>query len=124
MNDALLDEERSADAIFESAAELFGLLSSPIRLQIIHILCDCEMNVTQLLEVIDTTQPNISQHLSLLYRTGILGRKKNGAQIYYRLKSKKVALLCKTVWLSSLATSSNADSCHMDISSKHQNLVP
>ena len=123
MNVALTNEEDNADAVFESAAELFSLLSSPIRLHIIHVLRDAELNVTQLLEVIDTTQPNISQHLSLLYRTGILGRKKSGAQIYYRLKSKKVELLCETVWLSSLAATSSSDSCQEHISPKNQNLI-
>jgi DNA-binding transcriptional ArsR family regulator len=61
------------DAVFSSAAELFGLLSTPIRLKIISALCDGEKNVSQLLGDIDTTQPNMSQHLSMLYRAGVLG---------------------------------------------------
>ncbi|MBC7727484.1 MAG: winged helix-turn-helix transcriptional regulator [Microbacteriaceae bacterium] len=56
------------DAVFESVAELFSLLSTPVRLKIISALCHGEKNVSELLGEIDTTQPNMSQHLSTLCR--------------------------------------------------------
>jgi DNA-binding transcriptional ArsR family regulator len=83
--------------VFESAAELFGLLSTPVRLKIISAVCNGERNVTELLEQIDTTQPNMSQHLATLYRAGILGRRREGTQIYYCLRSERVATLCRAV---------------------------
>jgi ArsR family transcriptional regulator len=86
-----------ADAVFESVAELFALLSTPVRLKIIGALCHGEKNVSQLLEQIDTTQPNMSQHLATLYRAGVLGRRRDGTQIYYRLQSERVATLCRAV---------------------------
>ena len=70
-----------ADAVFDSVAELFGLLSTPIRLKIIGALCNGEKNVSQLLSEINTTQPNMSQHLSTLYRAGVLGRRRDSTQI-------------------------------------------
>ena len=33
------------DQVFESAAELFGLLSTPVRLKIISAVCNGERNV-------------------------------------------------------------------------------
>ncbi|MBP6898496.1 MAG: winged helix-turn-helix transcriptional regulator [Burkholderiaceae bacterium] len=87
----------SADAVFESVAELFSLLSTPIRLKIIGALCHGEKNVSQLLGEIDTTQPNMSQHLSVLYRAGVLGKRRDSTQIYYRLESERVATLCRAV---------------------------
>jgi ArsR family transcriptional regulator len=48
--------------VFELAAELFGILATPMRLRILSALCDKEKSVTQLLQEIDTTQPNLSQH--------------------------------------------------------------
>jgi ArsR family transcriptional regulator len=87
----------NADAVFESVAELFGLLSTPVRLKIIGALCHGEKNVSQLLAEIDTTQPNISQHLATLYRAGVLGRRRDSTQIYYRLQSERVATLCRAV---------------------------
>ena len=85
------------DAVFDSVAELFAVLSTPIRLKIISALCNGEKNVSQLLEEIDTTQPNMSQHLSTLYRAGVLGRRREGTQIRYRLESERVAALCRAV---------------------------
>ena len=85
------------DLVFESAAELFGLLSTPVRLKIISAVCQGERNVSELLEQIDTTQPNMSQHLATLYRAGVLGRRRDGTQIYYSLQSERVATLCRAV---------------------------
>jgi ArsR family transcriptional regulator len=85
------------DLVFESAAELFGLLSTPVRLKIISAVCNGERNVSDLLAQIDTTQPNMSQHLATLYRAGVLGRRREGTQIYYRLQSERVATLCRAV---------------------------
>lgn len=85
------------EAVFESVAELFSLLSTPVRLKIISALCNGEKNVSQLLDEIETTQPNMSQHLSTLYRAGVLGRRRDSTQIYYRLQSERVATLCRAV---------------------------
>jgi len=92
-----MDQEQKSDAVFESVAELFSLLSTPIRLKIIGALCNGEKNVSQLLGEIDTTQPNMSQHLSTLYRAGVLGKRRDSTQIYYRLQSERVATLCRAV---------------------------
>jgi DNA-binding transcriptional ArsR family regulator len=89
--------KREDDQVFESAAELFGLLSTPVRLKIISAVCNGERNVSELLDQIDTTQPNMSQHLSTLYRAGVLGKRREGTQIFYRLQSERVATLCRAV---------------------------
>ncbi len=85
------------DGVFDSAADLFRLLSTPIRLKIISAVCHGERNVSELLEQIDTTQPNMSQHLATLYRAGVLGKRREGTQIFYRLDSPRVAELCRAV---------------------------
>jgi len=85
------------DRVFETAAELFGLLAAPVRLKIISAVCQGERNVSDLLTQIETTQPNMSQHLSTLYRAGVLGRRREGTQVYYRLQSDRVAALCRAV---------------------------
>jgi ArsR family transcriptional regulator len=95
--DARMNDEAPDDRVFETVAELFGLLSAPIRLKIISAVCQSEKNVSELLAEIDTTQPNMSQHLSTLYRCGVLGKRREGTQIYYRLQNEFVATLCRTV---------------------------
>jgi DNA-binding transcriptional ArsR family regulator len=89
--------KHESEAVFSAAAELFGLLSTPIRLKIISALCKGEKNVSQLLGDIHTTQPNMSQHLSTLYRAGVLGKRRDATQIYYRIESERAALLCRAV---------------------------
>ncbi len=86
-----------SDQVFSTAAELFGLLATPIRLKIISALCEHEKNVSQLLAEIDTTQPNMSQHLATLYRAGVLARRREATQIYYCVGSQRAASLCRTV---------------------------
>ncbi|GAP38091.1 transcriptional regulator SoxR [Piscinibacter sakaiensis] len=83
--------------MFEHVAELFAILSTPIRLKIISAVCQREKNVSELLAEIETTQPNMSQHLATLYRSGVLARRREGTQIYYRLQSERVATLCRAV---------------------------
>lgn len=90
-------EPDEVDQVFVTAAELFGVLSAPMRLQIISCLCDGEKNVSYLLSKISTTQPNMSQHLNTLYRAGVLGKRREGAQIHYRLIDDRVAAICRTV---------------------------
>ena len=92
-----MDQRSGEDRVFESVAELFAVLSTPIRLKIISALCQGEKNVSELLAEIDTTQPNMSQHLSTLYRCGVLSKRREGTQMYYRLQSERVATLCRAV---------------------------
>ena len=92
-----MDGKSSEDRVFDSVAELFSVLSTPIRLRIISAVCQGEKNVSELLAQIDTTQPNMSQHLSTLYRSGVLAKRREGTQMYYRLQSERVATLCRAV---------------------------
>jgi ArsR family transcriptional regulator len=85
------------DAMFELAADTFRVMSAPMRLKIINCLCNEEKNVGQLLEEIVTTQPNMSQHLNTLYKAKILGRRREGVQIYYRIINDRVVSLCRAV---------------------------
>ena len=87
------------DRMFEMAAELFSVLSAPMRLRIIRSVCDAEKNVTELLSEIKTTQPNMSQHLNTLYKAGVLGKRRVGVQIYYRVIDPRVTDLCHAVCL-------------------------
>ena len=86
-----------SEEVFETAAEIFRVMSSPMRLKIISSLCNGEKNVTQLLEEIDTTQPNMSQHLNTLFQAGVIGKRREGVQIFYRIINDRVVTLCRAV---------------------------
>lgn len=89
--------DSSADRVYEVAAELFALLSTPTRLRLLYELRQGEKNVSELLERVDVSQPNASQHLGLLYRSGVVARRRVGTQVYYRIVSERARLLCEVV---------------------------
>lgn len=86
-----------SDQVFESAAEVFRVMSAPMRLKIIASLCNGEKNVGELLGEVATTQPNMSQHLNTLYQAGVVGKRRDGVQIYYRIINDRVVTLCRAV---------------------------
>jgi ArsR family transcriptional regulator len=86
-----------SEEVFEKTAEIFRVMSAPMRLRIISALCNGEKNVGELLSEIDTTQPNMSQHLNTLYQSGVLGKRRDGVQIYYRIVNERVVSLCRAV---------------------------
>ena len=85
------------DEVFELAAEVFRVMSAPMRLKIISSLCNGEKNVSELLAEVATTQPNMSQHLNTLYQAGMIGRRREGVQIHYRIINDRVVTLCRAV---------------------------
>ncbi len=91
------DDAQQSGRVFELAAELFTLLGTPMRLRILNALCQGEQSVSQMLETIDTTQPNLSQHLAVMYRSGVLAKRKEGTQVIYRVQSEKALTLCRSV---------------------------
>ena len=86
-----------ADQVFEIAADLFGVLSSSTRLRIVCALMDGEKNVTELIERVALTQPNMSQHLGSLYRGGVLSRRRNGSQIFYGVRHAQVRAILQAM---------------------------
>ncbi len=83
--------------VFDKAAELFAVLSTPIRLRIISELCQGERNVGQLLDRIGVAQPNMSQHLNILYRAGLLRKRRQGTQVYYHIADESAVKVCRAV---------------------------
>jgi len=86
-----------SDQQIEKAAEIFRVMSAPMRLRIISCLCLGEKNVGELLSEIDTTQPNMSQHLNTLYLAGVLDKRREGVQIYYRIVNDSIVNICRAV---------------------------
>lgn len=92
-------QEMEDDGVYESAAELFKAMAAPMRLKIISALCNGEKNVSELLTSINTTQPNMSQHLNTLYQAGVLGKRREGVSIYYYIANDKVVQMFRSVCL-------------------------
>jgi ArsR family transcriptional regulator len=86
-----------SDEVFEMAAEVFRVMSAPMRLKIISCLCNGERNVSQLLEAIETTQPNMSHHHNPLYQPRVIATRRDGVHIYYPNNNDRVVTLCRAV---------------------------
>ena len=56
-----------------------------------------EANVNELTEALGASQQNVSKHLAVLAEVGILGRRKTGTHIYYRIVDEGVFALCEQV---------------------------
>ena len=74
------------DSMRQFKAGVFQALSHPTRIFIIETIGRREMTVGQLSESLGISQPNASQHLSVLRSKLIVQTRKDGNQIYYRLR--------------------------------------
>ena len=83
--------------VFENAAELFAALSCPTRLRIVCELRHSEQTVQRLAQAMHCSQPNISGHLRLLRRAGIVRRKRSGNAVTYHLISAIADSVCDAV---------------------------
>jgi ArsR family transcriptional regulator len=89
--------EPTSSPVLDRAAELFAVLSAPVRLHIICALCGGEKNVSRLMDEIDVSQPNMSRHLNVLYRRGVVAKRRSGTQVFYRIADESLELVRKTV---------------------------
>jgi ArsR family transcriptional regulator len=75
--------------VFELHAQLLKALAHPKRLEIIHLIRDQELSVSDIHQMLDLPQANISQHLMLLRDAGIVKTRRDGKQVFYALADKK-----------------------------------
>ncbi len=83
--------------VFESVARYFSVLGEPTRLRILHALCREEKCVNDIIKVTGLAQANVSRHLGLMYQAGLLARRREGTQIFYRVADPMYVELCRTV---------------------------
>lgn len=83
--------------VFEQVAQYFSLLADPTRLKILSCLCADERPVHEVVETIGLTQANISRHLNILYRAGVVDRRREGASVFYRVVDPNFVDICRTV---------------------------
>ncbi len=93
-----MGKEVIPEPMLERVAQRFKLLSEPIRLQIINqLMVEGEMSVMKLVDAIGQKQANVSKHLNLLAREGLLARRKDGLQVFYRIEDPSLHGLCMLV---------------------------
>lgn len=83
--------------VFNQVAQYFGLLADPTRLRILSSLCGEERPVNEVVERVGLTQANTSRHLNILYRAGIVDRRREGNSVLYRVIDPNFVDICRTV---------------------------
>ena len=85
------------DPVFDAVAAYFAVLSEPTRLKIMHAVCNGERSVSEIVAETGATQTNVSRHLGLMHRHGVLIRRREGTQVFYRVADPTMVELCRTV---------------------------
>lgn len=83
--------------VFEAVSRYFTLLSEPMRVRILHAICQQEKTVSEIVAETGATQTNVSRHLSTMHRSGVLTRRKEGNFIYYGVSDPALTEICRTV---------------------------
>jgi DNA-binding transcriptional ArsR family regulator len=78
-------------------ARRFRALGDPMRVRLLDRLRDGEASVNELAEQLGASQQNVSKHLAVLTDVGVLGRRKDGNRVIYRIVDEGVLGLCEQV---------------------------
>jgi ArsR family transcriptional regulator len=75
---------------YEFQAEILKAIAQETRLSIIELLRDGERCVCEIFPAINQEQSNVSRHLNVMQKAGILTRRKEGLRIFYAVKHPEV----------------------------------
>jgi len=80
--------------IYELHAEVCKTLANAKRIEIINLLRTGEKSVSWLLEKTGLLKANLSQHLSVMRRQGIIKARKEKLNVFYRISNSKIVRAC------------------------------
>ncbi len=82
---------------FRLHAELCKVLTDPKRVMLLSALCGGERTVSELAEIVGCSLPNASQHLGVMRNAGLVGTRREGTAVVYRLEEPSIAEACAIV---------------------------
>ncbi|MBU3621675.1 winged helix-turn-helix transcriptional regulator [Polynucleobacter sp. CS-Odin-A6] len=85
------------EKVFERVAQYFDVLSEPARLRIMYAVCSGEKSVSEVIQLCGSSQANVSRHLAMLHKAGILLRRKEGTTVFYSIADNATVEMCQTV---------------------------
>jgi len=80
----------SQHPIYAIKAEFFRVLGHPKRVRILELLRDGERTVGDLQSLLRLDSSGTSQHLSALRRLGVLTSRRDGTNVYYRVRDERI----------------------------------
>lgn len=78
----------------EESVSFAKALADPTRQKIMRLLCCQWLNVTDVVEQLDVSQPTVSHHLSILRSAGLVNVRREGKQAFYTLDQEKLTANC------------------------------
>jgi DNA-binding transcriptional ArsR family regulator len=89
-----MDDERQRYAIH---AAVFAALANPTRHELMHHLCDRPHTPSELAELLGVSRPNVSQHLAVLQREGLVRRTREGGRVSWGVIDPRLAQACALI---------------------------
>jgi DNA-binding transcriptional ArsR family regulator len=74
------------DASYKRRAQVLKALGHPSRLAMVEALVEGERCVCELQALVGSDMSTVSKHLSVLRNAGLVEDRKNGLNVYYRLR--------------------------------------
>jgi DNA-binding transcriptional ArsR family regulator len=85
------------DRTLEMVAERFRVLGDPLRLRLLQAMGTGELSVGELVTHTATSQANVSKHLGMMLRAGLIRRRKEGLKVFYAPADPSVFKICDLV---------------------------
>ena len=83
--------------VLSRVAEYFKILSETSRLQILCSLKSGSKNVSEIIEITQLGQANVSSHLKVLTQAGMIVRQPQGVSVFYQIDDPTIFELCDLV---------------------------
>ena len=80
--------------LFNTQENLFRTIASRKRLELIQLLHDRELTVSEMSSMLGIRQANVSQHLSELRKSNIVTTHRTGTTIRYKLSDQRITQIC------------------------------
>jgi ArsR family transcriptional regulator len=81
--------------LYQLKAEFFKTLGHPARIRVLELLAERDHAVGEMLPEVGIEAANLSQHLAVLRRAGLVTTRKDGSSVIYSLTSPEVAELLR-----------------------------
>lgn len=79
--------DRQTKALYERKAEIIKAVAHPLRVAVVDFLKDGEKCVCEIAEHIGSERSNVSRHLAVMLKAGVLRCRKDGLMVFYELRT-------------------------------------
>ena len=103
----------ASDEVLHRISDVLKAMADPTRLKILHNLQNQERCVSDILDTVGGSQANVSKHLSVLKRAGLVDCRRQGLNVYYRIIDTGVFTICRNI----------CDSLELRLDQAHQTIL-